>query len=111
MLVNRILLIGDDVDVQDFKNIIWAYVTRCRPGKDEYFFEEVPGLHITPYMARGGRDPFKGGKVVSDCLFPEEYERDRRFYPVSFETSYPEDVKEKVVADWTSMGFSEVETK
>ncbi|KAF2212804.1 hypothetical protein CERZMDRAFT_40982 [Cercospora zeae-maydis SCOH1-5] len=109
MLVNRILLIGDDVDVQDFKNIIWAYSTRCRPGLDEYFFEELPGLHITPYMSQGRRDIWKGGKVVSDCLFPQEYEEERNFHTVSFETSYPEEIKSKVKENWVKMGFSKVE--
>lgn len=106
MLVNRILLIGDDVDIRDFQNIVWAFVTRCRPGKDEYLFEDVPSFPLTPYMSHGRRDPTHGGKVISDCLFPMEYDNGRSFREVSFEASYPESVKHRVRSRWTEMGFA-----
>lgn len=106
MLVNRILLIGDDVDIRDFKNIIWAFVTRCRPGKDEYLFENVPSFPLTPYMSHGRRNPLQGGKVISDCLFPMEYDNGRAFREVTFESSYPENIKNTVRSRWTEMGFA-----
>lgn len=105
MLINRILLIGDDVDIHGFDNLMWAFVTRCRPGQDEYVFEDVPGFPLTPYMSHGERDPRRGGKVISDCLFPMEYRGKRTFKGVDFETSYPEDVKARVRSSWKDMGF------
>ncbi|KAH8664737.1 putative 3-octaprenyl-4-hydroxybenzoate carboxy-lyase [Xylariales sp. PMI_506] len=104
-LMNRIFLVGDDVDVQSFENVIWAFATRCRPGSSEYKFDEVPGFFLTPYMSHGGRDPRRGGKMISNCLLPMEYEGKRTFRPVSFATSYPDDVKAKVTQNWASMGF------
>ncbi|KAF4457827.1 Carboxylyase-related [Fusarium albosuccineum] len=108
MLINRILLFGHDVDVRNFKDIIWALVTRCRPGQDEYLFDDVPSFPMTPYMSHGRGDAKRGGKVISDCLFPMEYEGKREFSGVDFERSYPEHVKDKVRSNWTSMGFDSV---
>ncbi|KAH7270913.1 putative 3-octaprenyl-4-hydroxybenzoate carboxy-lyase [Fusarium solani] len=108
MLINRILLFGHDVDITNFKDIIWALVTRCRPGQDEYLFEDVASFPMTPYMSHGSGDPKKGGKVISDCLFPMEYEGKRLFSGVDFERSYPEDVKNRVRSNWTAMGFEPV---
>ncbi|KAF9888279.1 hypothetical protein FE257_008849 [Aspergillus nanangensis] len=96
MLINRILLVGDDIDVYDFKDVIWALVTRCRPGQDEYVFEDVPGFFLTPYMSHGGGDRKMGGKSIFDCLLPMEYQGRRTFRSVDFERSYPEDVKARV---------------
>jgi UbiD family decarboxylase len=105
MLINRLLIFGDDVDIYDFKNIIWAYTTRCRPGMDEYVFEDVRSFFLTPYMAYGNGDK-TGGKTVADCLMKYEYEQPRDFKEVSFEASYPEDLKKKIVTGWRDMGFT-----
>ncbi|KAK7227800.1 hypothetical protein V2G26_015803 [Clonostachys chloroleuca] len=105
MLINRILLFGHDVDIRKFDDIIWALVTRCRPGQDEYVFEDVPGFPLTPYMSHGSGDARRGGKAISDCLFPMEYKGKRVFSGVDFEKSYPKEIKDKVRANWSAMGF------
>ncbi|KAI1027297.1 hypothetical protein LB504_008119 [Fusarium proliferatum] len=107
MLVNRIILVGDDVDVFDWNDVMWALVTRCRPGKDETLFEDVRGHPITPYMSHGPHgNPTQGGKVISDCLMPIEYQGKRNFRECSFNKSYPEDIKNKVRTGWEAMGFT-----
>lgn len=108
MLFNRILLFGEDVDIYNFKDVMWALVTRCRPGQDEHVFEDVPSFPMTPYMSHGTGTVTTGGKAISDCLFPMEYEGRKTFSSVDFETSYPEEVKSKVKANWTAMGFDAV---
>ncbi|KAK9438222.1 Carboxylyase-related protein [Metarhizium brunneum] len=110
MLMNRIMLFGHDVDVGNFRDIMWALATRCRPGQDEYVFDDIPVLPLTPYMSHGRGDPTRGGKVVSDCLFPMEYEGKTSFSACDFERSYPEEIKERVRSNWTAMGFDEVES-
>lgn len=105
MLINRLLVVGDDIDVYDFQDVMWAYVTRCRPGQDEYVFEDVPGFPLTPYMSHGSGDRRRGGKMVSDCLLPMEYKGKGSFQRVDFETSYPQDVKDRVRSNWRAMGF------
>jgi len=107
MLVNRIILVGEDVNIYDLKDIIWALATRCRPGVDEFVFEDVPGFPLTPYMAYGRADPKRGGKMIQDCVMKAEYEVGRPFTKVDFETSYPEDVKAKIKSSWREMGFDE----
>ncbi|RYP14189.1 hypothetical protein DL765_006550 [Monosporascus sp. GIB2] len=107
MLVNRFLLVGDDIDIYDFKDLIWAFVTRCRPVRDDYPFDDAPALPLTPYQSHGGGDPRRGGKTISDCLFPIEYKESPNFQKVDFESSYPEPLKERVRSAWKDMGFDE----
>ncbi len=110
MLMNRLLLVGDDVDVHSWDDVMWAFTTRCRPGADEYAFEDVNSLPLTPYMkyGRSGGDARKGGKMVSDCLFPIEYEGKRNFRSVDFRSSYPRALQDKIEAQWEQMGFDAV---
>ncbi|KAK1488938.1 hypothetical protein CCUS01_14715 [Colletotrichum cuscutae] len=64
--IHRLVIVGDDIDVYDFKDVIWAFSTRCRPGLDEYHFEDVRGFPLIPYMSHGNGNIRMGGKVVSD---------------------------------------------
>lgn len=107
MLINKVLLVGEDVDVYKFNDVMWAYSTRCRPGHDEYPFDDVPGFPLTPYMSHGGGDSHKGGKIISDCLLPMEYEGKRTFQKVDFESSYTA-VKDRIKDNWVEMGFDPV---
>lgn len=107
MLINRVFLIGDDIDVYNFKDIIWALSTRARPGLDDFPFEDVRGLPIMPYMSHGRGDRKRGGKMVTNCLLPAEYEGRRNWIPVDFESSYPEVVKEKVREIWETTAIGE----
>lgn len=103
--IHRIVLCGDDIDVYDGKDVMWAFSTRCRPNLDETFFEDVRGFPLVPYMSHGNGSKVQGGKVVSDALMPTEYTTGRDWVPADFKHSYPEDVRKKVLDNWTKMGF------
>ncbi|KAH8703034.1 UbiD decarboxylyase family [Talaromyces proteolyticus] len=106
MLTNRILVVGDDVAIDDFKELMWAFVNRCHPSKDEYVFDDVTVHPLSPYMHYKGTGRAScGGKIVSNCLLPMEYEGQRSFRSVDFNRSYPVSVKDKVIAGWEDMGF------
>ncbi|EAU29344.1 hypothetical protein ATEG_10347 [Aspergillus terreus NIH2624] len=105
---HRLILVGDDIDVYDSKDVMWAFSTRCRPGTDETFYEDVPGFPLIPFMSRGNGSPTTGGKVVSDALMPKEYTTGKDWEAADFKNSFPEDVQRKVEENWTAMGFSTV---
>ncbi|KAH7187919.1 3-octaprenyl-4-hydroxybenzoate carboxy-lyase-domain-containing protein [Fusarium oxysporum] len=105
LTIHRLLLVGDDIDVYDFKDVIWAFCTRCRPGMDEYHFEDVLGFPLIPYMSHGNGAPNMGGKVVSDCLLPVEYTTGKNWEGADFKSSFPKEVQERVCGRWEAMGF------
>ncbi|KAG9661028.1 UbiD-domain-containing protein, partial [Aureobasidium melanogenum] len=103
--IHRLVLVGDDINVYDFKDVMWAFCTRCRPGDDEVFFDDVKAFPLIPYNSHGSFNPVKGGKVVSDALLPVEYTTGADWQAADFENSYPAEVKDKVNAEWRAMGF------
>jgi 3-polyprenyl-4-hydroxybenzoate decarboxylase and related decarboxylases len=44
--IHRLVLCGDDIDVYNGKDVMWAFSTRCRPNLDETFFEDVRGFPL-----------------------------------------------------------------
>ncbi|OJJ43646.1 hypothetical protein ASPZODRAFT_19366 [Penicilliopsis zonata CBS 506.65] len=102
MIIHRVVLVGDDIDVYSGADVLWAFSTRCRPGTDETFFDDasIRGFTLIPYMSHGSADPRKGGKVVSDALLAVEYTAGKNWVAADFEHSYPEDIKKRVLANW-----------
>lgn len=104
--IHRLVLVGEDIDVYNFKDVMWAFCTRCRPGLDEYHFEDVRGFPLIPYMGHGNGKKGMGGKVVSDALMPKEYTTGRDWEAADFKESFPADVQEKVLRRWESFGYT-----
>lgn len=105
--IHRLVLVGDDIDVYNGKDVMWAFSTRCRPNCDETFFEDVRGFPLVPYMSHGNGSTTMGGKVVSDALMPSEYTTGQDWVAADFKNSYPEELKKKVLGNWAKMGFRE----
>lgn len=107
--IHRIVLVGDDIDVYNGKDVLWAFSTRCRPQMDEIFYEDVPGFPLIPYMSHGNGPKNRGGKVVSDALLPTEYTTGPDWEIADFQHSYPEELKAKVLANWETLGFRKLD--
>ncbi|KIW18570.1 hypothetical protein PV08_02858 [Exophiala spinifera] len=107
--IHRLVLVGEDINVYEGKDVMWAFSTRCRPNADETFFDDVDGFPLIPYMSHGTGPPTRGGKVVSDALMPSEYSKGADWQAADFEHSYPDKLKESVRSRWTSFGFSSLD--
>lgn len=91
--IHRLILVGDDIDVYNGKEVMWAFCTRCRPHLDETIFEGVRGFPLIPYMSHGNGPLTRGGKVVSDALLSVEYTTSRDWEAADSQNSYPEYLK------------------
>jgi UbiD family decarboxylase len=105
--IHRLVLCGSDIDVYELKDVLFAFSTRCRPNKDETFYEECRGFPLVPYMSHGTGSPIQGGKVVSDALMPSEYGGKQDWQQASFKHSFPQSLQDSVNARWVdSWGFA-----
>ncbi|KAF5979426.1 ferulic acid decarboxylase 1 [Fusarium coicis] len=105
MQIHRLLVIGEDINPFDMNDVTWAFATRCRPALDEFHFEDVPAYPLVPYMSHGPGTKLTGGKVVANCLLPEEYEGKQGWVTCDFENGYPEDVKKRVLSRRQDFGI------
>lgn len=105
-ILQEIILVGDDIDVFNFRKFIWAYVTRHTPGDDQYFFNEYPAFPLAPFIAQGPRiETRMGGNCVTDCLLPKQYDDpDFSFVTCDFD-SYDLLIRDKVNKNWEAYGY------
>ena len=67
-------MVDEDVDIYDFDQVIWAYLTRGRADTRAYILNDVPGFYRDPHRDHWGR-------LVIDATMPlgreAEFERKR----------------------------------
>ncbi|MGW1190033.1 UbiD family decarboxylase [Streptomyces sp. NPDC002559] len=100
-LVPKVILVDDDIDITDIRQVVWAMATRSHPDTGHHTFPQAPGIPMVPYLTPGEVAAARGGKSVTSCLLPEGF----RGTTASFRTSYPERIQQRVVENWTRYGY------
>ena len=102
-VVSKVLLVDDDVDPSNLRELVWAFATRCHPARGSLVFEGIPVTPLQPYLDDGERLRGLSAKVVYDCLWPDGARGDHR--RLSFRDGWPEDVQAAVLARWCDYGY------
>lgn len=105
MFEHHILVVSDEIDIYNFQDVMWAYATRCRPGVDDFYFHNTLGFPLVPYQSQGEGPPDVATKIVSNCMLPVEYTTGPNWEVGDFERGFPEEIKQKVLANWSKLGF------
>ncbi|MFZ4834299.1 UbiD family decarboxylase [Rouxiella sp. Mn2063] len=106
-LVPKLLLIGNDIDITNIDEVVWALATRAHPQHDFIAYPNIPGFPMVPYLDAENLSAGKGGNMIINCLFPEQFRNEMRAGTASFKHSYPPELQEKVLRKWREYGFSE----
>ncbi len=108
VMVSKVIVVNKDTDVFDMNQVIHAFATKCHPGRGiilEHY--EGRGNALTPCYSADERRRLKGTSAVFDATWPEEWEEEAIPVKSSFETTYPDSLKEKVLDNWRSYGLGE----
>jgi phenylphosphate carboxylase alpha subunit len=106
VMVSKAIVVDQDVDAFDMNQVIHAFATKCHPGRGitlEHY--EGRGNALTPCYNADERRRLKGASVVFDATWPDDWEPEGVPVKSAFETTYPEEVKKKVLAEWPSYGL------
>ncbi|MCX5158475.1 UbiD family decarboxylase [Streptomyces sp. NBC_00264] len=106
-LVPKVLLVADDIDITDIDQVVWAMATRHHPGTGTYCYPQAPGIPMVPYLTPEEVRTGHGGKSVTSCLLPEQFEGVTKGVTASFRHSFPDRVRSRVEENWTAYGFAE----
>ncbi len=97
-----VIVVDDDVDPWNLREVFHAMCTKCNPVSDIYIYRGAMNCPLTPYIANhtlcetcGG-----GGTVLFDCTWPVEWPTEQRPHRLAFKNTYSEGVKAKVLANW-----------
>jgi len=107
VMISKVIVVDEDVDVFNLGQVIHAFATKCSPSRGillEHY--EGRGNALTPYYSPRERKMLKGATAVFDSTWPLDWSREEDV-PVkaSFNSIYPEELQERVIANWSRYGF------
>ena len=98
MYTKFIIVTDDDVNIRDWKEVIWALVTRVDPARDTVITEHTP----IDYLDFASPAPGLGSKMGIDATSKLPGETDRRWGTA---IAMSEDVKRRVDELWRELGL------
>lgn len=105
---NYVLVVDEDVNPYDMREVIHAWVTKCNPSRGITKLDQAICSPLIPYLNLEERKWSKGYKAILDCTWPLEWDPDNEVPPKSaFNQIYPPEIREKVLANWRNYGLPE----
>ena len=104
--IPKVLVVNDDVDPTNLKELVWAFATRNHPGTGEVHFDKEIISPLVAFYKSAEKGAGRGAKVIYDCLPPEEWGDDLPTRS-SFHHSYSKALQDQVLARWAGYGFKE----
>lgn len=105
-IIHEIVLVADYIDIFNFKEVFWAYVTRHTPVADQLNFDDVTSFPLAPFVSQSPRiKTMRGGKCVTNCIFKQEYVGKLDYVTCSFEKGYPKDLVNSINENWKKYGY------
>lgn len=100
-LTKNVIVVDDDVDVHDNREVTWAVTSRMDPARDVEIIERAPLDHLEHAA------PMKafGGKMGVDATRPWPEEGFERDWPDELEMT--DEVKEQVDENWGDYGITD----
>jgi 4-hydroxy-3-polyprenylbenzoate decarboxylase len=102
----KYIVVNDDVDITNTKEVVWAFATRNYPGsKGEIIFNDESTNPLVAFLQQNEKMSMHTTKVIYNCLPPDEW-GDQLPERSSFKGAYPEALQDKVLENWQAYGFT-----
>ncbi len=105
-LVPFVVVVDEDVDVFNLGEVVHAIVMKCHPVRGVHPQPNCPGHALWPFLNFHERHWGQASHLLLDCTWPVDWDPNIEIpAKISFGTSYPKDLQEKVVKNWGKYGF------
>lgn len=102
-LLQRIIVVDEDVDACDMEQVLHAIATRCHPQRGIFTHPYAPGHPVMPASNLHERQYGQSQHLLLDCTLPTNWDLDERPRQGSFQASFPQEIKDKVLSNWTQV--------
>jgi 4-hydroxy-3-polyprenylbenzoate decarboxylase len=103
-VIPKVIVVNDDIDATDTKQVVWAFATRCHPVAGEIHFDHEATSPLVAFLEESEKMAGRTPKVVYNCLPPEDW-AGRLPKRTSFAHNYSADLQARVLSRWAEYGF------
>ena len=101
----RVIVVDEDIDPTDMKQVIFAFGTKCHPVRGTTVFEKMPYSPLIPFLSMEEKTMITSTNVVYDCTWPLDWAPENVPRLASFNSIYPKEIKDKVINNWGNYGY------
>ena len=102
----KYIVVNDDVDITNTKEVVWAFATRNHPGSQgQLTYNDENSNPLIAYIDDAEKSSSRTTKVIYNCLDPEHL-HGKLPKRSSFHFAYPAEIQQRVLDSWTSYGYS-----
>jgi 4-hydroxy-3-polyprenylbenzoate decarboxylase len=98
IFLNKIIVVDDDVNPTDMREVIHAWVTKNHPVRGTLVVPNFTGHPLVPFCTEEERRAGKGSAVLYDCTWPPH--EAGALTKASLRDMYPKEVQEKILRIW-----------
>ena len=103
-VIPKVIVLNDDIDASNTREVVWAFATRVRPVSGEHFFNHEATSPLVAFLEASEKLSYQTTKVVYDGLPPDEW-GERLPRRVSFKHNYSQELQDRIVGNWRLYGF------
>lgn len=105
--ISKIIVVDDDVDIFDMRQVIHAFSVKCHSGRGIYLRETPPGTGnpFSPCLTPEEQKTSAGAIAVFDATWPADWPKSQIPLKASFDVIYPQEIRDKVLANWSEYGL------
>ena len=99
-IVPRLMIVRDDIDPSNARDVLWALMTRCHPGSGEITFPHLAANPRDAFLRPDEKAAMFTTKACFNCLPHEDWGPDQAPLRASFDQVYPADLQARILRDW-----------
>jgi 4-hydroxy-3-polyprenylbenzoate decarboxylase len=103
-VIPKVIVLNDDIDASNTREVVWGIATRMRPVTGEHFFNHEATSPLVAFLTTSEKHTFDTTKVVYDGLAPDEW-GERLPKRTSFKHNYSQELQQQVLENWEAYGF------
>ena len=101
----KYIVVNDDIDITNTKEVVWAFATRNYPGSQgEVVFNDESTNPLVAFLTPDEKMSMHTTKVIYNCLPPDDW-GDNLPQRSSFAGTYPQELQDKILDNWQAYGF------
>lgn len=101
----KYLVVNDDIDISNIKEVVWAFATRNHPGSQgALVYNDENTNPLVAYIDDAEKGALRTTKVIYNCLDPEHL-HGKLPKRSSFAFTYPPELQARVLNSWRAYGY------
>lgn len=104
----KYIVVNDDIDITDTKEVVWAFATRNHPGSQgSLVYNDENTNPLVAYIDDTEKGALRTTKVIYNCLDPEHL-KGKLPKRSSFRFTFPPEIQDRVLTNWSAYGYPEL---